>query len=235
MTSEPPARRIDDISTRWSAVADMNQFVLRYTPAMQSYLCAILKDDDLARDVLQDFLTKVIERGFGVDETRRGRFRDFLTKSVKNAAISFLRKRTTSTMDPALLSNIESRTSQDDDWTRVWTQGLLDRAWRKLEDHQLSTPENLYFTVLQFATENSATKSSAAAAALSTPERALTAASYRQQLRRARVMFADLLRAEVAETLSSDAPEDLEEELQSLGLMTNVKWALRSVHSLSGR
>ncbi|MEM7559091.1 MAG: sigma factor [Planctomycetota bacterium] len=221
--SESEAPRLDAISTRWSCVVDMQQFALRYTPAMQTYLDAILRDEDLARDVLQDFLVKIIQRGFEVESSRAGRFRDYLTKSVRNAAISFLRKRKANTISPELLSNLEDRSSQDEDWKHLWTECLLNRTWRRLEDHQQNTSGNVYYSVLKLATDEAELSSEEAAKRLSTNDRSFNAASYRQQLRRARKLFAELLMHEVAETLSSTSRDDLMEELCDLGLMSFVE------------
>ena len=59
-----PTPGLDQISTRWPAIKDPVQFVLRYAPAIQKYLAALLRDAHDAEDVAQDFLLRGILKGF---------------------------------------------------------------------------------------------------------------------------------------------------------------------------
>ena len=51
----------------------------------------------------------------------------------------------------------------------------------------------------------------------------MTPEAARQQLRRARVKFAELLIEEIADGLEDASPDDVEEELAALGLMDYVR------------
>ena len=72
-----PAPVLDQISTRWPMIEDPVQFVLRYAPAIRSYLHALLKDTNVAEEVSQDFLVRGLLRGFGSATPLRGRFRHY--------------------------------------------------------------------------------------------------------------------------------------------------------------
>ncbi|MEM7560472.1 MAG: hypothetical protein AAF394_15225, partial [Planctomycetota bacterium] len=82
-----------EISTRWSCVKDINRFTLRYVSAMTRLLQVIMKQEDASREVLQRFLLKVVERGFNEEMPTSGRFRDYLARSLRNAAIDYFREK----------------------------------------------------------------------------------------------------------------------------------------------
>src|SRR5262249_48246684 len=85
--------RLDDISTEWSIIHDPVQFVMRYAPAIQRYLAALVKNPPDAEDVTQDFFMRIIQNGFVHVKRERGRFRDYLKTAVRNAALNFLTRR----------------------------------------------------------------------------------------------------------------------------------------------
>ncbi|MEL6105527.1 MAG: sigma-70 family RNA polymerase sigma factor [Planctomycetota bacterium] len=217
------ALHLGEITTRWSCVADINRFVLRYTPAMLAYLETILRDADTARDVMHDFLVKIMERGFGDHEQRRGRFRDYLTVAVRNSAISYFRSRRSVSLGPDVLQQLEADGNEDVQWKAAWTECLLHRAWRALEDHQQTNLGNRYHSILRLSTDKPELNSEQAAAILSESGPRLSADSFRQQLRRARIQFAQYLVHEIQETLDGHSRADVVDELRSLGLLAYVR------------
>lgn len=218
-------QNLKEISTRWSQVRDVNRFVLRYTPAMQKYLAVILQDEDTAQDVLQSYLVRVIQKGFRDSIPDSGRFRDYLTRSVRNAAINQIRSKKMAQARDVMLLQIESQwTTNDENWRRSWTECLLQRAWDAMEasEYEKKTRTHLY-TILWHATDNPKQSSDAAATAISKTLRAnINAAAYRKQLSRARQQFAEFLIAEVRETLEDPTPELLRDEVAELGLLPFV-------------
>ena len=54
-------------------------------------------------------------------------------------------------------------------------------------------------------------------------KKSVTPEAARQQLRRARVKFAELLIEEIADGLEDASPDDVEEELAALGLMDYIR------------
>lgn len=218
--SEFGQQRLKDISTRWSEVRDINRFVLRYTDAMNRLLKMILKDEDTSRDVLQAFLLRIIERGFRDDLPNSGRFRDYLTKSLRNAAIDYFRKAQPKQLSDEALQQLESKwDSTDQQWKQSWTRCLVDRAWQQLEHFQYETDNCHYFDVLRISTEHPEANSTRCAQLLSdSVGKTVSAESYRQQLSRSRRRFAEILGTEIRETLDDPTPELVADEVAALGL-----------------
>ena len=214
---------LKEISTRWSQVRDVNRFVLRYADAMRKYLTVILRNEDTANDVLQNFLVRVIQRGFRDSIPNSGRFRDYLTQSVRNAAINQIRSKKMVQADEDLLHQIESTwTTDSEDWRRFWTECLLQRAWVALEARDFDKGRNDHI-ILRYATDNPKQPSEVAAREISTSlEITLKPDAYRKQLSRARQRFADLLVAEVRETLEDPTEASLRAEVTELGLLPFV-------------
>jgi len=221
--------KLDRISTRWSAVHDPNHFLIRYADAVLGYLNALLRNAQDAEDVSQEFFVRVVERGFERAHPDRGRFRDYLKTAVRNAATSHLRRlqRSPALVDPSQIESVlpaESDSEADREWVADWQRCLMDRAWRALESHQHRSPGNLYWTVLRVSVDHGDEDStSLATRAAAIAGRPLRADAFRQQLSRARRMFAELLLREVAQTLEDPTPVEIEEELVETGLIQHVK------------
>jgi DNA-directed RNA polymerase specialized sigma24 family protein len=219
--------RLDQISTRWAAVKDPVQFLMRYGQAIRKYLEALLKNSHDADEVSQDFLLKVLEHGFANADPDRGRFRDYLKRAVRNAALTRLRKQHAVAQPDAILSSLAAENdlrAADAEFLADWRRCLLDRVWRNLESHQRRSPGNLFHTVIRLTVdhpdEDSETLAIRAGEQLGRP---LRAEAFRKQLSRARHLFAKLLLAEVTRTLEQPTPELLTEELIELGLFEYVR------------
>ncbi|MBY0528175.1 MAG: hypothetical protein K2R98_32565 [Gemmataceae bacterium] len=227
-TGSGPHSRLDQISTRWNAVNDPTQFLLRYGAAIRRYLGALVRNPDDCEEILQDFLLRGIQRGFVRADSLRGRFRDYLKTAVRNAAISHFRRRQPTTQDDFAFQNLsappEAPLAADEQWEAEWRQCVLARAWEALDGHQRQSPGNLFHTVLQLSVEHPEEDSKSLAARASTRiGRPLRADAFRKQVSRARRMFAELLVTEVGQTLESPTPQQVEEELIAIGLMEYVR------------
>jgi Sigma-70 region 2 len=227
-SSRPPGERLDRISTEWSRLDDPAHFVIRYAPAVQKYLGAILRDPADAEEVAQEFVLKVVEKGFGHARPDGGRFRDYLKASLRNAALTHLRKRTARPAgDSAILDELPAPPAEaaaDAAWLAEWRGCLLERAWHALDAHQRGSPGNLFYTVLRLTVDHPGEDSPALAARAATESgRPLKPDAFRKQLSRARQCFADLLVREVAQTVEPPSPERVAEELTELGLMEYVR------------
>jgi DNA-directed RNA polymerase specialized sigma24 family protein len=222
-----PKGRLDQISTEWSMIRDSGRFVQRYTPAINKYLCALIKNQHDAEDVLQDFLLRVVETGFLRLQRQGGRFRDYLKTAVRNAALNHLQRNGASKRAPhfhrsADLATLSARA--DGGWLIHWRQVLLDRAWNALKRHQMRNRGNLAYTVLRVAVEypdESSHEHASRTRAIS--GHPLGAAAFRKQLSRARRLFARALVHEVVQTLDHATPDQVEDELCELGLMEYVQ------------
>jgi RNA polymerase sigma-70 factor (ECF subfamily) len=223
-----PYSRLDQISTRWAVVNDPLQFMLRYGPAIQKYLSALIKNPHDVEEVLQEFLLRGLQRGFVRTDSLRGRFRDYLKSAVRNAALTHYRHKL-----PALHGDMtalhlaapeEEPAAADEEWAVQWRQCMLGRVWQALDQHQRQSPGNLFFTVLRVSCDHPEEDSKALAARVSTVTgKPLKPDAFRKQVSRARRQFAELLVAEVEQTLEEPTPEGVEEELVDVGLMDYVR------------
>lgn len=212
---------LDVITTQWSALRDSNRFLIRYAKAVRSYLQAFLGNAQDGDDVAHDFFVRVVERGFSNANPERGRFRDYLKIAVRNAALSHLRRRQRDprSLEPSELPIADPESAANGEWLREWQACVLERAWRALERHQRASPGNLCYTVLRVyvdhADENSRVLAHRVAALVG---RSLHADTFRKQLSRARRVFAQLIVAEVAQTLRHPTSSDIFQELVEIGL-----------------
>lgn len=221
--SASPQTMLEYISTHWRSVEDPAQFVLRYAPAIRGYIDCLLKGSQDAEDVAQDFLASVMGRQFSAEQINRGRFRDFLRASVRNAVIDHLRAKKHVSVDPQLLENTLAAAG-DHQWLDSWRSCLLDAALLRLRQFQRDTPDNLYHTVLRLTLDFPDDDSPSLARRLSQATgREVRSDAYRQQLHRARRKFAELLVGLVGETLREADEERLAEELCELGLKGYVE------------
>lgn len=209
---------IEHISTHWPQIEDPAKFVLRYAPAIRSYIEVLLKGDQDVDDVAQDFLAQVMTRGFSEQQITRGRFRDYLRTAVRNAAYSHFRTKRTATIDHRFLEdNVPA--PLDTQWSDSWRSCLLDAAWQKLRQFQRANPGNLYHTILKLATDRpEETATELAARIRRQTGRDLRPDAFRQQHHRARRKYAELLVQQVEETLVERNAEQLDDELRELGL-----------------
>ena len=232
-SSSEPRSRLDDISTRWSVVGDPLKFVMRYGPAIQRYLSALVENPHDADDVCQDFFANALRRGFTSPTAGSGRFRKYLKAAIRNAAFDFYRKKQAAArMQSRYAEQLAEQeddlatSPSDDDWTNSWRNCLLEFAWSRLRQESDSTAAP-YYLVLKTATEFSHEKSPDQAERVSaTLGRPLRADAFRKQLSRARRMFAEYLVDEVAKTLVDKSQPNVEEELRDLGLFEFVRDSL---------
>jgi len=226
---------LNQITTRWSVVIDPSRLMVRYASAIRSYLEAILRNANDADEVAQEFALHVLNHKFDKASPDRGRFRDYVKVSARNAALIYLRKKTRAGKATALTADVERTLSNpaagndpsaaaSDEWLNHWRRCLLDKVWRALESHELRSPGNLYHTALRLSVDFPAEDSEALAARVTaTTGRPMRADAFRKQLSRARRMFAELLAEEVAATLHQPTAAEIEEELAELGLMSYLR------------
>jgi DNA-directed RNA polymerase specialized sigma24 family protein len=224
----PPGRRLDQISTHWPQINNPTQFVMRYAPAIQQYMAAILRNSHDAEEACHDFLVRVFEQGFQPEQITRGRFRDYLKTAVRNAALTRLRRQPANVSDIDLVADLAARDEALSEAERVWNQQwrvcLLERVWQTLESCDNQTPDSLQFTVLRMEVDAPQLTSEQQAQRLSERlGRPYRADAFRKQLSRARQTFARLIVYEVRQTLERPTADHIEDELNDLDLMKYVR------------
>lgn len=217
----PMTLRLDHISTRAAALTDASKFVMRYGPAVQRYLAAILRDADAADEAWQELVTNLLRRGGPGTWPGQGRFRDYLRTAARNAAMSHLRAKTrrpTAVLPDDVADPAER--SLENDWQKL----LLDKVWRELDAAERRGSGNFVHTALRVYTESPELESPDQAAVVSERiGRPVTAEAFRQQVRRGKKLMAERILTEVAGTIAHATANDVEAELTELGLMQFVR------------
>jgi hypothetical protein len=232
--SPPPASkklsRLDAITTHWSRVRDPSYFVLRYDLAIRKYLSALLRNEEAVQEVIHEVLLGILKRGLGQIEANAGRFRDYLRASLRHAVYHYWRGKQKNAANENELDGLASPSLSPEEetdraWIADWRECLLDRTWRALLTLQdNSKGASPYYTVLRLAVEHpNDTSTILAARAEAALQRSMRPDGYRQQLRRARRRFAELLRDEVARTLDDPTPEAIVDEFIDLGIFEQMR------------
>ena len=237
-TAQPP-ERLDEIATQWSllrlsteqsfssAESARRALVLRYAGAIRSYVGALVRDDHDADEVAQEAVVRLMKGDFGGATPTRGRFRDLLKVSVRNMVYSHWdrkRRRAAAMVDVEQLPDRPTdETDSEEPWLQSWRSAVLAATWQSLEAYKNATPGSVAYTVLRLRTDHPDDRSEQLAHRLSeSTGREYQAAALRQQLRRARLRFAQFLLEELHRSLADPTPESVEEELIELGLLPYV-------------
>ena len=226
--------RLSQISTQWTLVFQAHSgspelvheaqvaLIDRYAGAIHRYLLCSVRDPDIAAELDQEFALRFLRGDFHRADPARGRFRDFVKRSVRNLMLNYLKsqKRRHRPLDAAPEPSIEAfETDFDLQFAASWRQGLLDHAWKSLKDLQDRTGMS-YYTVLWCRAENPDMHSPDLARTLSAQlGKPITASGVRQALLRARDKFAGFLLDEVSASLEHPTLDDIEQELIDLGLI----------------
>jgi DNA-directed RNA polymerase specialized sigma24 family protein len=229
------ASRLDLISTRWTllerahdgaeaAAAAQACLLERYGGAARRYLLGALKDPDGADELFQEFAYRFLHGDFKGACPERGRFRDFLKGALRHLVADFCNRRRRQL--PRLPDDLASE-APDVGLERLfqesWRDHLLTRTWDSLAEEERQTGQPFY-SALRLRADRPELRSPELAQCLGEAlHRPLSAPAVRQILHRARKRFAGLLRLHVQASLSSDAPEAVEDELRDLGLWPYVQ------------
>jgi RNA polymerase sigma factor (sigma-70 family) len=214
-----------EVMTQWDLIGDPAHVIKRYEPAIRRYFLALIRNRDDAEEAAQEFFLRIVRSGFAGASRDRGRFRDYLRKSVRNAALNFLRSRRVRRPDvipPAAAPPGEGPPAEggQDRIRRI----LLKRAFRALARHEQKAEGNLCYTVLCAVAKAPADSCLTLAERVSRQTgRPLSAAAFRKQVSRARRLLAALLVKEVSDTLDHPTSRQVRAELVALGLWDRVR------------
>ena len=224
-------------TTRWTIVlaagaqrsADSDAALALLCEAYWSPLYAFLRarghDADEAQDLTQAFFLQLVEkRPFTQADPSRGRFRSFLLTSLKNFATNEYNRQHAVKRGgraPALSLDVESTEGRlafepvsgetpEHLFERKWTLTLLERALARVRDEVMPDKPQHFELLKGYLTGNDDQPTYAeTAAALGTTEGAVKVSVHRLRRR-----FRDLVREEIAETVSS--PAEIDEEIRYL-------------------
>src|SRR5262249_21075290 len=161
--------RLSQIATPWTDLdqahagllpaldAARRRLLLRYSPAVYSYLLGAVRDPDVADDLFQEFAVRLMRGAFRRADPRRGRFRDFLKTALGHLVTDHYRRQGRGPRpyhggpDPATdrspLAEAEERFAEE------WRAQLIDRAFAALEAFEERTGQPLH-TLLHFRVDN---------------------------------------------------------------------------------
>jgi DNA-directed RNA polymerase specialized sigma24 family protein len=242
MDHQEPPQHLSQINTIWSTLvkahgpdgderkAALDRLVQRYSRPIYCYLVAVLRDRAAAEEVFQVFALHLVQRDYRHADAAKGRFRQYL-KTVLFHLVANYRQRQMRQPPQAgsvlLEAAAESSATDDREFQTTWREDLLARTWEQLA-HEEETSGRLLHTMLQYRTQHPEVDSQTMAAELGRQlGRSFTAAGVRQTIHRAREHFADLLLDEVAQSLQTSSPADLEQELADLELLSYCREALQ--------
>lgn len=232
------SQRLDAIATRWSlvrrahddAASDIGEargaLVTRYSASVRSYVRAIMRGSPDADEVAQDVVVKMLQGNFAGADPNRGRFRDLLKVASRNMVRNWWEKanrRQGVDYDVDLTAD-DNEAQPDGEWDDAWRQNVMDLAWARLQEHERTNAGSIAYTLLKLRGALPDASSNDLAEKLSEKlGKPVRADALRQQLRRARVRFAELLIEEIADGLDQPSADRIEEELISLGLFEHVR------------
>jgi DNA-directed RNA polymerase specialized sigma24 family protein len=222
--------RLSQIATRWSLLlqargggddsrAAWGELLLRYHAPVYRYLRGLVHDDVEAEELCQEFALRFLRGDFRHANPERGRFRDYLKVALRHLAGERSRR-----PKPLPFSGDRSAPPPDaaadaERFQQFWRAELLNRAWAALADRSAAQGDQFY-EVLRLKSDDPARTSEALAEELVRRHgRAFTPEGVRQTLHRARARFVELLRAEVAASVPTDDPAEVDAELADLGLL----------------
>ena len=177
-----------------------------------------------AEDLTQSFFVRLIETsGFASADPERGRFRSYLLGAMKHflanqwhraqaqkrgGGVTFLQL---DALDPEARYALEPAQSADPDvgFDQEWAQQSIDRAMEKLRAESETSGKGELFEALQGSLTGDEPARSETAARIGMTEGAVKVAVHRLRKR-----YRELLRAEIAETVSD--PSEVDDEMRHL-------------------
>jgi RNA polymerase sigma-70 factor (ECF subfamily) len=222
-------------ATHWSLVlsagADredsrqsLETLIRTYWPPLLAFLRMDGHDPDTARDLLQGYLTRLLERH---DLTQlapeRGRFRSYLLAGLRNYLVSESRKENAAKRGAGTLLPLDSDealrqlaampapgTTPEVAYDRQWARTVLERALDRLRHEHEAQRKSAFFETLQPTLTGEDDENYGALAG----RLGLSAGAVAVAVHRLRRRLRELVRAEVSQTVGSAA--DLEEEMRHL-------------------
>jgi RNA polymerase sigma factor (sigma-70 family) len=208
-----------------------HQLLIRYHEVVYQYFERKLgpKRVDVAHELYSNFALRLLESDSLIKgaNPERGRFRNYLMTALRNMINDYFRKLAG---QPAPLPDNfaeagPAEEKEDPDFQPLFAQELLNQAWKALEE--ACRDGQLHYTVLRFHSDHPEMQGPRVAEELSRKlGMVLSHDNVRQTLKRGRDLFARLLLQEVERSLGRPTPDELEQELVDLNLLSYCKRAL---------
>jgi len=226
-------------TTRWSVVlaagadlgSDASRRALRtlcetYWYPLYAFLRTRGSSPEDAEDLTQAFFARLLERhAVGRADPARGRFRSFLLTSLQHFATNEYDRASTQKRGGGVaplsieferaeghfLNEPATRETPETSFDRRWALALLERAVARLEDEMVRSARQAQFTCLKPYLTGEAPHQTYADAALALN---VSEGSIKVAVHRLRRRFRDLVRDEIAQTVSS--PDQVDDELRYL-------------------
>ena len=201
-----------------------NALVLRYARAVRRYIGAVTRDDHAADELAQDVMVRMMKGDFAGADPSRGRFRDFLRVAIRNMVRNYWSREQRRKGIPLEVTDDPAAPGDDEEWTQAWRQTLLDMAWEDLRRYEQRTSGSVSYILLRLRADYPDDDTTSLTERLQTATgKTFRTDAVRQQLRRARLRFAQYLVDEVVRGLDNPTPAAIEDELISGGLMPYVR------------
>ena len=162
------ATRLSQINTNWTLLIAAHQskrhlacdfqkdLLLDYSGAVYRYLLGAVRDDHVASDLAQEFAVRFLRGDFRNVTPEKGRFRDFLKRTLGNLANDYFRsqKSEINRLQSVSGSRAEVEPPQESDtFEQEWVTEVLRRTWEALANEQAGNQTH-YYTVLRARAES---------------------------------------------------------------------------------
>lgn len=236
MNERDMEQHLSQIVTQWTMLAKAHRgapdeaeaarrdLMQRYCGAVYRYLLRVVRQEDLARDLTQEFALRFLQGRFGSADKEHGRFRHYVKRALFHLVQDHHRGRM---KEPkAVPLDQEMQVPAPDElaaaeraFRESWRQELLARAWRALEASQQATGQPFH-DVLRLRVDHPDATSTELAKTLSERlGREVSAVNVRQLLHRARAKFGELLLDDIRTSLENADWDRVAEELAELDLL----------------
>jgi RNA polymerase sigma factor (sigma-70 family) len=200
------------------------RLAMRYIGAVRRYIARVLRNQDAANELAQEFVVRVLQGDFHRADPSHGRFRDFVRAAARNLVHDHRRRckarpPTLADKAPEPVAPLVETDALDAEFIQSWRRELLERALISLADYQQRTGRPYHEIISLRARDPQLSSAQMAALCSARLGEPVSDVWVRQTLRRARACLSDLLLKEVSATLEGPSYEELEQELIILDLL----------------
>jgi len=229
-------QHLSQIVTQWTMLARAHQgapdeaeaarrdLMQRYCGAVFRYLLRVVRQEDLARDLTQEFALRFLQGRFGSADREHGKFRQYVKRALFNLVQDHYRGRMKEPRAVPIDEELQvpapdEGEAADRAFRESWRLELLARAWRALEESQRETGQPFHDVLRMRADQPDWTSNDLATGLSEKLGREITPVNVRQLVRRARARFGELLLDDIRASLEGASWDRVEEELAELDLL----------------